>query len=293
MRRAGARSWGAISTRLRIIGYSVAAQTLGEIVAFIYHIELTNACDLTCSYCPLTESTRPRSVMSDETFEKVIAHMKKRSPLNFMILHHFGEPLLHPRLPQFIRRAAEARLNPGFSTNGEKLNRDLFRELIQNGLRWMCIAFHTPAGEAAFHECRDLAREHQLVYWGRHLEGGEQAHDPNAILGYGIERQQLHSFAGTVASEEPRPSGWRPACDYLDRGFVCVLHDGRVVPCAMDEAATNVLGTVDDLDSIQHAPSYELCRSCQGFTFYDSFRGLMKNVVEQQPTRLATDHWMA
>lgn len=261
-------------------------------MAFIYHIELTNVCDLTCGYCPLTVSTRPRGHMSEEVFDKVIAHMRRRTPLNFMILHHFGEPLLHPRLPSFIRRADEARLNPGFSTNGETLTRERMRELIDHGLRWMCVAFHTPEGEAAFHECRELARAHRLVYWGRQLLGGAQPHDPDAILGYGIERQQLHTFAGTVAPEEPRPSGWRPACDYLDRGYLCVLHDGRVVPCAMDEAADNVLGTVDELDVLEHATSYELCRSCQGFRFHDGFRALMKRLVDQQPTRLATEHWL-
>ncbi len=261
-------------------------------MAFLYHIELTNVCDLVCNYCPLTFSERPKGLMSEQTFRKVVLHMQKLSPLNFMILHHFGEPLLHPELPRFVELAAEARLNPGFSTNGETLTRVRLRELIERGLRWLCIAFHTTAGEAAYRECRELAMRHGIVYWGRRLEPTEVPSDPRAILEYGIEHQLLHTFAGTVGPERPRPVGWRPKCDYLDRNFVCILFDGRVVPCAMDEFGTNVLGTVEDLDSIVHEPSYELCRSCQGFTFYEGFRSLMGRILRDEPRRFDAAGWV-
>ncbi len=105
-------------------------------------------------------------------------------------------------------------------------------------------------------------------------------YDPEAVFAYGIERQLKHSFAGQVAHAPARPPGGRPACDYLDRNFVCVLHDGRVVPCAMDERGENVLGTVDDLDRIVQRQSYELCRTCEGFTFYEGFRKVAARMIQ-------------
>lgn len=265
----------------------------GNAMAFVYHIELTNVCDLTCAYCSLTSSERSKGAMGEEVFRKVVAHMQRESPLNFMILHHFGEPLLHPRLAEFVQIAARAELNPGFSTNGERLSAELFERLVQAGLTWMCVAFHTDAGEAAFHEHRERARAAGLVYWGRKLTPTAERYDLGAMLNYGIEHQVLHSFAGTVSHAEEHPEGWRPACDYLDRNFVCVLHDGRVVPCAMDERAAHVLGHVDDLDSVVHQPSYELCRKCQGFTFYEGFRSAMKEIAAKGSFNLSSAGWTA
>ena len=261
-------------------------------MALVYHIELTNVCDLTCSYCSLTTSERTKGYMSEETFQKIVTHMQRLTPLNLMILHHFGEPLLHPNLERFVEIADRARLNPGFSTNGEKLDRDRFVELVTRGLKWLCIAFHTPKGEEMYHELVDLAREAKILYWGRKLTKEPEPYDLNALFDYGIEKQLLHSFAGVVAEEVPKPPGWTPPCDFLERNFVCVLHDGRVVPCAMDEKAVEVLGTVDDLDAIQQKPSYELCRTCQGFKFYESFRGGMKRVLEENSKAFEDHLWI-
>src|SRR6185436_14326014 len=178
-------------------------------MAFVYHIELTDICDLDCSYCALTHSTRRKGHMSEATYRKVVAHMEKSSPLNFMILHHFGEPLLHPALARFVQIASRARLNPGFSTNGQGLSRARFEELVRHGLTWMCIVFHTLRGRAAYEELRDVAREHGVVLWGRELTPSAQDYDVGAVLDYGIERQLLHTFAGAVGPAEVRPPGWR------------------------------------------------------------------------------------
>ena len=255
-------------------------------MAYVYHIELTNVCDLDCSYCSLTYSRRRKGRMSEATFRRVVAHMQRSSPLNLMILHHFGEPLLHPELPRFVRIASEAHLNPGFSTNGERLTRELFETLVDSGLRFMNVVFHTPNGRRAYEELRGRAAERDVAFWGRELTKTEQAHDPDAIMTPGVERQLLHTFAGAVGPAEVQPPGWRPACDYLDRDFVCILHDGRVVPCGMDEHGDVVLGTVDELETITQRPSYARCRSCQGFTFYDSIRTLMKRALLEKRFRM-------
>jgi MoaA/NifB/PqqE/SkfB family radical SAM enzyme len=230
--------------------------------------------------------------MSAQTFQTVVDHMRRLSPLNFMILHHFGEPLLHPELPELIERASRAKLNPGFSTNGESLTEAGFRTLLRRGLRWLCITFHTPRGEAVFHELRGLAREHRLLYWGRKLVPTPVPNDGHAILDYGVEYQLQHSFAGAVAPERPQPPGWTPRCDYLRWNFVSVLHDGRVVPCGMDARGDHVLGDVGDLGSIKTGPSYELCRTCRGFRFLEVARSMMKRLRSTDPDRMDFSRWV-
>lgn len=262
-------------------------------MAHVYHIELTNVCDLRCSYCSLTTSQRPKGFMSEETFRKVVEHASLSSPLNLVLMHHFGEPLLHPRLERFVAIAAEAHLNPGFSTNGQTLTVERFEDLVRHGLRWMCITFHEPEGEAAYHALRELAERRGVLLWGRRLTEAVEPYDLNAIVAYGIEHQVLHTFAGTVGEEQPRPPGWTPPCDFLERNFVCVLHDGRVVPCAMDERGEVVLGTVDDLASIRQRDGYERCRTCQGFRFYEPFRKLMAAELQREAPRMEASGWVA
>jgi MoaA/NifB/PqqE/SkfB family radical SAM enzyme len=260
-------------------------------MAFVYHVELTNLCDLDCSYCSLTYSVRRKGHMSEATFRKVVAHMQKSSPLNFMMLHHFGEPLLHPELERFVEIASRAHLNPGFSTNGQTLTRARFEELVRHGLAFLCIVFHTTKGREAYEELRGVAREHGIALWGRQLIPTEKPYDPGAVLDYGIERQLLHTFAGAVGPADVKPPGSRPPCDFLDGNFVCILHDGRVVPCSMDEHGDDVLGTVDELDTIVQRSSYERCRSCQGFTFYNGHRDLVKRLVESQRFKVDVSAW--
>ena len=47
-----------------------------------------------------------------------------------------------------------------------------------------------------------------------------------------------------------------------------------------------------DLDAIQQKPSYELCRTCQGFKFYESFRGGMKRVLEENSKAFEDHLWI-
>jgi hypothetical protein len=247
-------------------------------MAFVYQVELTNLCNLVCSYCPLTYSERPKGYMTMETYLKVIAHMKKANPLGCLILHHFGEPLLHPELVSFVEIAGRAGLNSGFSTNGDRLDDLLFERLIQAGLIWMCISFHTEEGRKAYERYREAARRRGLVLWGRELVHEPTTPDPAAILGYGVERQGLHSFAGTLPDTPRSRPHDPPACDFLEHRFVAVLYDGRVVPCCMDEKGRNVIGTVDELDRIRQRPGYDLCRSCEGIRFLSSHREIKQQL---------------
>ncbi len=262
-------------------------------MAFVYHVELTNRCTLDCVYCALTISRRAKGSMTEPIFRKVVEHMARGSPLNFIILHHFGEPMLHPELDRFIGIAAERQLNPGFSTNGEHLTPWRLEGLIERGLRWLCVTLHTRAGRRAFEQCRPVARRAGIVYWGRRLSHDSVAPDPLAIIESGIEHQRLHTFAGAVQPVEARPFGQVPPCDYLRHQFVCILHDGRVVPCGMDEKGAHVLGTVEDLERIRQQPAYELCRRCQGFQFFDGSRALMQRLLESGQFRVDAANWLA
>ena len=62
------------------------------------YIEITNICNLSCSFCPKT--SRKQEFMSCDKFESII---KDIDPLTeYLYFHLMGEPLLHPELDKLL-----------------------------------------------------------------------------------------------------------------------------------------------------------------------------------------------
>jgi molybdenum cofactor biosynthesis enzyme MoaA len=62
-------------------------------------VEVTNRCNTRCAICPREEIERPLGMMSEETFRMLTDRIRASSVLG-VIFSGFGEPLLHPSLPQ-------------------------------------------------------------------------------------------------------------------------------------------------------------------------------------------------
>jgi len=81
------------------------------------YIEITNICNLNCSFCPGTKRTPGK--MTAEQFS-VIAE-KIRPYTDFVYLHLMGEPLLHSELEQILHSAQLQNLRVIVTTNGTLL----------------------------------------------------------------------------------------------------------------------------------------------------------------------------
>jgi molybdenum cofactor biosynthesis enzyme MoaA len=97
------------------------------------NIEISNICNLQCSFCP--EVHRDKKVMSRALFEKVIRDV---APLTDEVcLHLMGEPLGHPELSQFVDICEKYETPINLTTNGtliddvrsEILLRPIFRQV--------------------------------------------------------------------------------------------------------------------------------------------------------------------
>ena len=62
------------------------------------YVEITNLCNLRCSFCPGTR--RPPGRMSPERFR--LAARALRGHTRYVYLHVMGEPLLHPELGEIL-----------------------------------------------------------------------------------------------------------------------------------------------------------------------------------------------
>jgi len=98
-------------------------------------LEVTNLCNLSCVMCGLRASVRERGLMPREVLEETLAQIPDRS-LHCVTLHSVGEPLLHPEIEEFARRARSKASEVFLSTNGLAFRGDAarMRRLLDAGL---------------------------------------------------------------------------------------------------------------------------------------------------------------
>ncbi len=83
------------------------------------YIEITNICNLSCSFCPKT--SRKQEFMSCEKFESII---KEINPLTeYLYFHLMGEPLLHPELEKLLAIAERYNKRVVITTNGTLISK--------------------------------------------------------------------------------------------------------------------------------------------------------------------------
>jgi radical SAM protein with 4Fe4S-binding SPASM domain len=95
-----------------------------------FQVEPTNYCNLECPVCACGAGllTRPRGNMDLNLYRRL---MDEIGPyLLNILLWGWGEPLLHPEFPEFVRIARGHGVNPLLSTNGQ----NLIEERVQEGL---------------------------------------------------------------------------------------------------------------------------------------------------------------
>lgn len=81
------------------------------------YIEITNICNLSCSFCHGTK--REKQMMTPETFRFYLERIKGYTDLIF--LHVMGEPLIHPQLNELLEIAEEYGFRTVITTNGTLL----------------------------------------------------------------------------------------------------------------------------------------------------------------------------
>jgi MoaA/NifB/PqqE/SkfB family radical SAM enzyme len=125
---------------------------------------LTDACNLRCSYCPITtdmETKRPSAMMPTE---KAIAFLESVKSFKPMIRVFGGEPFLHPQWPRIFAAAVERGLPLTVVTNATRLV-GRAEELVKSGLLAVGISVDPSdvhdqyRGAGTFDLCRQVVEE--------------------------------------------------------------------------------------------------------------------------------------
>lgn len=236
------------------------------------YIEISNACNLSCSFCPSPSIKGLRQWMSTALFEKTVDSLK--GIVNEVYLHVLGEPLLHPHLAEFIQACADRELKVNLTTNGLMIGKHAEMLLEAEAVRQVNFSLHalqefprTEEALTALDNCITFAKLAQanrpdlyinlrlwnegesqsgeLSTWNRgvrqHIEDALQITIPerpftprkkNYCLGGRIFLHSDTRFEWPADSQQSEPRA-RGTCKALET-HCAILVDGRIVACCLD-----------------------------------------------------------
>lgn len=163
----------------------------------IIEFEVTNHCNFQCLMCKtgVGTSTRERGYMTDEVFDCVINEIKEY-PIALKFVGQ-GEPLLHPKCIEYIRKAKENNIIVHLTTNGSLLNEEMMKQLIETELDSIKFSFQGIDREGYLtlrqkDNFDELLSKIELLY---KLRGGVS--NPYITIGTSVtdeEREQVENF---------------------------------------------------------------------------------------------------
>ena len=103
------------------------------------NIEISNICNLQCGFCPAV--VRSKALMSVDLFRQIIRQV---APLTEQVcLHLMGEPLVHPRLKDFVDICQEFAVRIFFVSNGVLLREESSQLLLHPAFRQVNFSLHS------------------------------------------------------------------------------------------------------------------------------------------------------
>lgn len=264
------------------------------------YLEITNICNLNCSFCPGTK--RERRFMQVEEF-KILAG-KLREHTEYLYFHLMGEPLLHPELEKLLEIAGELAFKVIITTNGtllEKRGDSLINSAAVHKVNISLQSFEANEGgelAAYINSCAAFAQKASdagkicvLRLWnhkGLESLNGEIKSILESFFPVPWSKSRMSlSLKDKVWLEPGEKFDW-PDMNVSELGNNCfcyglrdqigVLCDGTVVPCCLDHDGDIALGNLlnDSLDNIMSTERAkaiyngfskrqaveELCRKC-------------------------------
>ena len=269
------------------------------------YIEITNICNLNCSFCSKVE--KERRMLSTSEFIEIINKVKDYT--ESIYLHVKGEPLTHPNIIEFINIAKENNLKVNLTTNGvlfpkyaeelgkcTNLNKINFSLHSENNIPNYC--------EKIFDSVNNLTNQ-TVIYRLWTLKENELDDKSTIIVDkikkyYKLEGNVVNriktenniKIASNIYVDKDNEFVWPEVNDYQSRGYcyalktqIAILSDGTVVPCCLDSNGQIELGNIfkESLEDIINSKRYqnlkksfqdrnpceELCKSC---TFKERFK---------------------
>ena len=262
------------------------------------YIEITNNCNLKCSFC--SEVKRKRRFMTTEEFENILIKIKDYT--DYIYLHIKGEPLLHPNIIEFLRLADKYNLKVNLTTNGTLFSK-VAKELSEcNSLRKINFSLHSENSldnycEEIFKNV-ELLKDKIIIYRLWTLKNNQLDSKSQEIVNkirkyYNLPQETVDKIytsnnikiKSTIYVDKDNEFSWPEVTTHKSNGYcyalktqIGILVDGTVVPCCLDSNGVVNLGNIfkESLEEIINSEKYislkksfqdrktceKLCQSC-------------------------------
>jgi radical SAM protein with 4Fe4S-binding SPASM domain len=243
-------------------------------------IELTDRCNLRCSYCPKSKGVGVSGGDMDfELFKEIVDKANEFHSVEQMILVGYGEPLLYPRLVDAIKyiKGKYPYTEVVITTNGILLNKNMGRQLIDSGLDTLTISVNSWSAEK--YKKLNNADKYELVVentrnflqlLNRYGEKRKPSTYIQILQTVNTEKEisdfvaywsfyvspnaritfnPMCNWGGQLDIEGYTPKKMkRYPCEQLQRSII-VTREGKVIPCCAilpESAGDLVLGNIQD-----------------------------------------------
>lgn len=197
-------------------------------------IEITNHCNLKCSGCLREDMNREITHMSTAVFSKTIMLCRDLG-VTKVILHHLGEPLLHPYLCEYIIMCKLMGFEVSFTTNGTLLTVEKLYELKRAGLDELDISYNT---SKRINETMNVINDKLKYLYHRSQKMGIRTYFRSVVFSRSdfnyLKRTFNHvrylvKFQKGMYNDKSKKNN-KKKCKAIEKLFV-VQSDGNVVPC--------------------------------------------------------------
>lgn len=231
------------------------------------YIEITNICNLSCSFCKQTK--RIRKSMSPEEFEEILKRIDDYT--DYIYLHVKGEPLIHQNLKEILNIASKYQKKVTITTNATLLKEKESILLESSCIRQMNLSLHSENNkenylEEIFSSVDKLSKKMNIVYrfWTLHKgilneKSTETVKKINSYYHLSPETvEKLYTNSNIkikeniyvnkdneflwpdLENEYYEPYGY---CHAL-KDQIAILVDGTVIPCCLDGEGFINLGNI-------------------------------------------------
>ena len=189
-------------------------------------VELTNDCNVSCTFCNRQKIDMKIGYMKEELFYKIIDEAAQHLPIKLVPFFR-GEPLMHPQVIDFIKYAKEKGIGPiQMASNALLLDERMQDALIESGIDF--ISFSLDTTDKEIYSCSRLTGDLEISE--RNVESMGRKCKARKEMGLQAPTLQV----STIDLEEYRPSQkefiekWK---QYVDIVRVYEQHDekGRLV----------------------------------------------------------------
>lgn len=248
------------------------------------YIEITNNCNLNCSFCSPVKKTKKFMTISE--FEHILKEVELKT--NYIYLHVKGEPLLHPNLIDFLKLAEKYNLKVNLTTNGTLFPILVDKLKVCKALHKINFSLHCEQDNPnylneLFKSVEKLSEETIIIYRLWTLKDGNLDKKSTTIVEkikmyYKLSPETVNKIiidknikiSPRMYVDKDNEFIWPDETNGNEStGFcmalktqIAILCDGTVVPCCLDSNGCIELGNIynQSLDEIINGDKFKLLK---------------------------------